>query len=256
MKEKYLNYIKKYPFLFRIGQKIFRTCYLTMKRIPKIPKKIIFKLTNKNNIIEELLLDYPMIYSGMMTENELRVVLGNLKKVLEESIEGDIVELGCNVGTTSIFIRRLLNHYKSNKKFHVYDSFEGLPNPNLKDKTEAKFKYKKGECKTEKEVLLKNFKKVKLTPPEIHVGWFGKIEDKECPKKIAFAFFDGDLYDSIFDSFKKVYPKLSKNARVAIHDYQWATLPGVEKACNDFLKNKPEKGTIKNFHKVGIMVKK
>jgi O-methyltransferase len=38
------------------------------------------------------------------------------------------MEFGCYVGTTSLFIRRLLDQTgEGTRPFHVYDSFEGLP---------------------------------------------------------------------------------------------------------------------------------
>ena len=69
------------------------------------------EIVNKNDIV-----------SRMMSYWEIVAVLTNLEKVLISGIEGDIVELGCNVGTTTMYIRKLLDLYKSDKKIHVYDS--------------------------------------------------------------------------------------------------------------------------------------
>lgn len=256
MNQKLIIFLKKYPRIFKIVKSTYTFGYLKLKSIEKIPKKIKFKLTNNEDIVEKLLLDYPIILSGMVTENHLRVILNNLKKVLDENIEGDIVELGCNIGTTSLFIRKLLDHYKSEKDFHVYDSFEGLPDEKNEDKNNIGGTYKAGSCKTSKDTLISNFKKAKLKLPKIHIGWFGEIPDEEYPKKIAFAFFDGDFYNSILDSFDKVYPKMVPNGRITIHDYKWEFLPGVDKACLKFLKDKPEEGTMTNNDRIGIMVKK
>jgi len=174
-----------------------------LKKIKKSPKKIILKITKKKDIVEKILMDYPMIDSEMVSKNHLRIVLTNLKEVLDKGVEGDVVELGCNIGTTSLFIRKLLDYYKSKKKFHVYDSFEGLPEKHDKDKNNVERQFTKGHCKTKKDIFIRNFKIKKLKLPIIHIGWFGKIPDDEYPKKIAFAFFDGDFYTSIIDSFNK-----------------------------------------------------
>ncbi|MFH0712174.1 MAG: TylF/MycF/NovP-related O-methyltransferase [archaeon] len=256
MNQKYITFLKQYPKIFRITRATYTYGYLKLKKIEKTPKRIIFRITKNKNIIEKLLLDYPMILSGMVSENHMRIILTNLKKVLDDNVEGDIVELGCNAGTTSLFIQKLLDYYRTNKKFHVYDSFEGLPEKDNKDKSNTEYQYEKGSCKKEKEVLINNFKLAKLKLPKIHTGWFGEIPNEEYPEKIAFAFFDGDFYTSILDSFNKVYPKMVTNSRIAIHDYQWKFLPGVEKACTNFLKDKPEKGTITNNDHIGIMIKK
>ena len=56
---------------------------------------------------------------------------------MNDNIEGDVVELGCNKGGTSIWIRRILDIYKNkfniDKEFHVYDSWEGVPDKHYND---------------------------------------------------------------------------------------------------------------------------
>ena len=178
----------------------------------------------------------------MVTDEHINIILENLEKTRD--VEGDVVELGCNVGTTSIFIQEALRG--SMKRFHVYDSFEGVPKPEAIDETD----FKKGAARTTKEAFVKTFSDQNILLPEIHVGWF---KDLEYPDKISFAFFDGDFYSSITDSFEKVYPKMQKGGIILVHDYGWERTKGVEKACTDFLKDKPEK--MRSESKIGIMVK-
>ena len=162
-----------------------------------------------------------------------------LEKVLLPEIKGDVLELGCNTGTTSIFIRKLLDAYKSRKVFYVYDSFEGLP-----EKTEHDGeRFKRRDVAIGPEHLVNSFRGLNLRIPVINIGWFAEIPDEQYPKKICFAFLDGDFYSSIIDSLNKIYRKLTPGAIVCVHDYtpgnsKW--LPGVEKACVDFLKDKTE----------------
>lgn len=166
----------------------------------------------------------------MVTDKDIDTIREKLRET--KDIEGDVVELGCNVGTTSIFIQHDLQG--SDKTFHVYDSFEGIPEPQEIDETD----FVKGMAKTTREVFEGNFENEKLKMPEIHHGWF---KDAEYPEKISFAFFDGDMYSSIMDSFEKVYPRMSKGGIIVVHDYGWPRTKGVVKACDDFLKDKPEK---------------
>lgn len=191
-------------------------------------------------ITEKLLKLYPVpIFSS--SPSKMYHVLSSLEYIINNNIDGDIVELGVETGQTSIYIQRMLNEYKQNRKFHVYDSWEGVPEPNDFDLTNIKNPFNKGDCKSSKDIFINRFKQENIELPIIHSGWFNKIQDNEYPSKIAFAFFDGDLYSSIMDSFNKVYHKLVPNARVIIDDYKWERTPGVEKACKDFLKDKPEK---------------
>jgi O-methyltransferase len=69
------------------------------------------------------------------------------------------------------------------------------------------------------------------------------------PERISFAYLDGDFYDSILISLQYVYPKLTAGAICLIDDYcdpqinpkGWNRLPGVKKACDEYLIDKPEK---------------
>ncbi len=214
--------------------------------------------SQKGDIVEKILTENEILRTDMMSKEQIKVVLENLKTVLDNNIEGDVVELGCYVGTTSLFIRRLLNAYNSDKKFHVYDSFEGLPEKGKEDKNKSPISklFKKGFIKVPKEFLIENFKKAKLESPIINKGWFNNIHNRKFPKKISFGFFDGDFYSSITHSFKKVYPRLTSGARIVIDDYDWDATPGVEKACRDFLKDKPEKGTLVTIKGEGVFIKK
>lgn len=158
-----------------------------------------------------------------------------------------------------------IKKYNSNKQFHVYDSWEGVPekhdNDNTKnfineissqiggdrkirtvDKTiEMNTHWKKGITQTSKESFINTFKTGNIELPHIHSGWFSNIPDNEYPDKICFAYFDGDFYTSIMDSFNKVYNKMVPGGIIVIDDCGDNTLIGVKNACNDFLKDKPEK---------------
>ena len=193
-----------------------------------------------NPITKKLINTHPVpIFSS--SPSKMFHVLKELEYILMNNIEGDIVELGAETGQTSIYIQRMLNEYKSNKKFHIYDSWEGVPEPTSFDTENVKNPFTKGACKSSKDIFINRFRDGNVELPIIHNGWFKDIPDDEYPNKISFAFFDGDLYTSIMDSFNKVYHKLVPGARVIIDDYKWERSPGVYKALQDFLKDKPEK---------------
>lgn len=203
-------------------------------------------------MIQQLFKEHPL-KTNMITEEQVGVILSALQAVVEMNIPGDVVELGCHMGSTSFYIQALLMRMNCKKRFHVYDSFMGLPDKHEFDGDERK--YRKGDCQSTEEAFVEHFISRRIAIPEVHSGWFAEIPDEEYPDKICFAFLDSDFYTSITDSWQKIYHKLSKGAVVCIHDYNWDPLPGVQKACHDFLKDKPEHGSIKNMFNVGIMVK-
>lgn len=185
--------------------------------------------------VHKIIEQHPETISTLVNIDQMRYILDNLYAV--RGIQGDVVELACNIGTTALYIRRLLNMIGSDKVYHVYDSFEGLPEPDEVDGNLCK----RGDMRKEQTDFEMTFQNAVLECPIVHKGWFAEIPDNEYPDKICFAFFDGDFYSSILDSFFKVYHKMSKGGVIIVHDYEGAELPGVKKACDYFLKDKPEK---------------
>ena len=89
-----------------------------------------------------------------------------------------------------------------------------------------------------KNVLINNFLQNELPLPIVHKGWFNEIPEHKLPKKISFAFLDGDFYQSIYSSLEKVYDLVEDGGYILFHDYERPDLPGVKNAINDFFKNR------------------
>ena len=187
--------------------------------------------------VDKIITEHPQTISTMVGVVQMGYILYNLYSV--KDIPGDVVELGCNIGTAALYIRRLLNMLNNGKVSHVYDSFEGLPDAIEHDGNPPRLS--RGDLTKEQSAFEQSFRNAGLELPVIHKGFFSEIPDHEYPEQISFAFFDGDLYTSILDSFRKVYHKMSKGGIMIVHDYEGADLPGVKKACDYFLKDKPEK---------------
>jgi O-methyltransferase len=171
-------------------------------------------------------------------------VLAELEKVLQNGTAGDIVEFGCYIGTSSLFIRRLLDEYGSIKNFHVYDSFEGLPDKAPQDNSPVGADFKAGELKVSKKQLIGQFHKARLKAPFVHKGWFNQLVAEDVPEKIAFAFLDGDFYESIIDSLRLVWPRMAKGGIITIDDCGREALPGVDRAIGEFFREAIIKETI------------
>ena len=191
-------------------------------------------------MVEELLNKYPII-SDQVDRRELRALLKELDRVLADKISGDVVEFGCYEGTTSLFIRRLLNSRKSAQAFHVYDSFAGLPEKTHADQSPAGVQFKAGELRASKQNFITNFRQAGLDLPVIHKGWFHELTESDLPRQIAFAFLDGDFYESIQDSLRLIESKLVPGAVIIVDDYQSEALPGAARAVNEWLETNPAK---------------
>ena len=181
---------------------------------------------------------FPII-SDQVDEVELRQILAMFGDVLRRKVSGDVVELGCYVGTTSLFLQRMILDDDTGRVLHVYDSFEGLPAKTLPDASPAGQQFVKGELKTAKSIFVRHFKHAGLPLPVIHKSWFDELSDADMPGRIAFAFLDGDFYESIKDSLRLVWPRLADGAMVVIDDYQSEALPGTKRAVDEWLVTHP-----------------
>lgn len=191
----------------------------------------------------DLLGKYPIL-SDQVSREELVKILASLEDVLRKNIDGDVVELGCYVGTTTLFLRRLLLQYESDKILHAYDSFAGLPPKTVQDASPAGEQFKAGELRAQKSELIRHFKQAGLPLPVMHKAWFSDLTLDDMPERIAFAFLDGDFYDSIHDSLKLVWPRLTKGAVVVVDDYQSEALPGAKRAVDEWLVAHPAHMTV------------
>mgnify|MGYP001669737403 FL=1 len=154
--------------------------------------------------------------------------------VLRSGGRGSVVEFGCYVGTTSLFIRRLLDAYNFAGEFHVYDSFAGLPEKTSQDNSAVGEQFKAGELLASRKNFINNFKKTDLRMPTIHKAWFSDLTPEDVPENIMFAFFDGDFYESIADSFRVCEDKFGEGTVVVIDDYANEALPGAQRAVDDW----------------------
>src|SRR5262245_5647147 len=185
-----------------------------------------------------------LLQGGMLTVEQAVNLYHLLCQVLLLNVPGDVVELGCYEGTTAILLQTTLDRLGSPKALHVYDSFAGLPEKTAED---GETRFTAGDCRTTMAKLIDNFERSGVRLPAIHPGWFAETLPTALPGQICFAHVDGDFYTSVRESLEHLYPRLSRDAVVVVDDYcdpavnpVYDSLPGVKRACDDFLRDKPE----------------
>lgn len=174
----------------------------------------------------------------------------NTARILTEltdcSASGDVVELGCYQGDTSVKMARLLKD--SGRKLFLYDSFEGLPEKTAQDSTALGQSFQPGQLKTSKNELLRRFAHLNLPRPIVKKAWFKDLTPNDLPKQIAFALLDGDFYESIKDSFKLIENRLAQHAIIVVDDYANPALKGVEQAVREWLaENQTKNAQLEQF---------
>ena len=177
----------------------------------------------------------PVVVS-QVSSAETAILISLLQQVLAKNTAGDVVELGCYKGDTSILFQRELQ--RTGKNLWLYDSFAGLPEKTREDNSAAGDQFKTGELFVAKREVTEKFKRQSLPLPKIKKAFFEDLDPiSDLPEKICFAFLDGDLYTSIKTSLSLVQNKMQPGSVVIIHDYNNLELPGSARAVDEWLKS-------------------
>ncbi len=221
--------------------------------------------------------------NDQVTKQETATILDIATQALER--EGDFVELGCYKGDTSVLLGKMLqNHSRSLakiqstpqatiratsqvepgeqspdgssiRKLWIYDSFAGLPAKSPADLSSAGQNFQEGELFVTKREVVDKIRRAGLHNVIVKKAWFDELASSDLPAKIAFAFLDGDLYESIKTSLKLVVPRLAAGAQFIVHDYNNPELPGASRAVDEFLHAHPD-FSLKLHYSLAILARK
>lgn len=173
------------------------------------------------------------LLSEQVNEQEIAVILRELSKLLEDNTPGDVVEFGCYIGTTSVFLAEKLQ--KTGRHVWLYDSFEGLPDKTKEDTSAAGDHFKTGELVATKKQLEQNLRRFDRNLIKIKKGWFSDLTEKDVPGQIALAFLDGDYYQSIIDPLRLIWDHMAPGGIIIVDDYDNPALPGAAKAVHKWV---------------------
>lgn len=161
-----------------------------------------------------------------------------------ESVEGDIVECGIGWGRSlyALCLSTLLLDLE--KKVYGFDSFQGFPEPTIKDASDIHIP-KKGHYKTGQESVV-NFLKKSGLPGDflennlvIVEGFFNESLKKYNGNQVALLHIDADLYQSYMDCLSYFYPKVAPGGIIALDEYhERKKYPGAKKAVDEFFDGK------------------
>lgn len=169
-------------------------------------------------------------------------------------VEGSLVECGTWRGGAVGMMA--LAHMRSgsvpSRPLHLFDSFEGLPEPTTADGTKA-VAYSKGRssgvldsigaCEAPLEDNRELLETVIGYPAELtvyHVGWFQESVPRDAPDlgSIALLRLDGDWYESTAVCLEHLYPLVVTGGVVVVDDYgHWE---GCKRAVDEFMSGRDE----------------
>jgi O-methyltransferase len=143
-------------------------------------------------------------------------------------LDGAMAELGVFQGSSA----RIICEAKKDCALYLFDTFAGLPEPG---EIETGF-LKPGQFAASLPAvksLLKEYANVRF-----HPGIFPESAKGIDEVRFSLVHLDADLYSSTLAGLEFFYPRMVPGGIIMTHDY--STLPGVERAFAEFLREKPE----------------
>ncbi|WP_131770272.1 TylF/MycF/NovP-related O-methyltransferase [Candidatus Protofrankia californiensis] len=178
-------------------------------------------------------------HSDTVDADRLLALRAEIERLATDHIPGAVIELGCYQGATALWMRAVLDITgQRDRPVHVYDSFQGLPEPGPRDPD----LFPPGFLRAAPEQVLALHDRWGCTPPAIHPGWFADTLPGQLPEQVALAYLDGDYYNTIRTCLAACVPRLAPGGILIIDDYAdpeinpkaWNGLPGVKAACDDY----------------------
>ena len=183
--------------------------------------------------------DWPLYADSMIGYKRLSNVQECVIDVVNNNVEGDLIETGVWRGGTVIFMRGILMALNvTDRIVWAADSFEGLPRPDIEnfeaDKDDIYYTF--DQLKISLETVKQNFAKYDLLDDNVKFlkGWFKDSLPSAPIKKLAVLRLDGDMYESTMDGLVYLYPKLSLGGFIIIDD--WGSVKGCRLAVEDYRK--------------------
>lgn len=174
----------------------------------------------------------------------------------KEGIQGDVVECGVwNGGCVGLMALANLKEPGPKRRFHLFDSFEGLPQPSVYD-VDVIDNFKKncpgldlrgesnsslisiracvGESQPSVERFLVKHLGINRSDLVFHVGWFQNTIPNAAKTIIDIGLLrlDGDWYESTKVCLEGLFHKVAKGGYIIIDDY--GTFSGCKKAVDEF----------------------
>ncbi len=143
-------------------------------------------------------------------------------------IAGDIAEVGVAYGASAKLLSLQL---PEGKHLHLFDTFDGLPEPSPADGA----RFYRGEFKSNLEQV-RNY--VGSERVHYYPGLFPATAGSVSGQMFSFVHLDADLYESTLAAFQFFYPRLSPGGIILCHDYMSAS--GVVKAVDEFFHDKAD----------------
>jgi hypothetical protein len=177
----------------------------------------------------------------MASEERLQWKAEITQQIIRENIPGDFVECGVwNGGGSAV---QAYYAVPAGRKFHLFDSWQGMPTPTKKDAPSANgvtAESEIGKCVGSIEKVREIFEMVGAASDNVkgYIGWFNETfpQAENEIQQIAMLSLDSDWYESEMLCWKTWWDKVVPGGYVYIDDFHY--WPGCRKAAYEFLHDK------------------
>ena len=185
-----------------------------------------------------------------------------------KDIEGDVCEFGVAQGMTSKLIANEIK--ESSKNLHLFDSFEGLPEPTEKDQLKDDI-FNFGSIQAYTGAMSNPQSSVRarlaeLAFPEnryvIHKGFIEQLirrKKSSLPTRVSFAYIDFDFFEPTLIALEYLHEVTREGTMLIVDDYDFFST-GVKTAVEEFIANHEEDYELfflfKEFGHFAILTKK
>ena len=163
-----------------------------------------------------------------------------LTYVMENNLDGELVETGVWRGGAVIFMATFNKFYNLNKKIYACDSYEGLPKNSIyQEDAIVNGNVKQFDYAVSLEEVQNNFLKYDVLDENVIFvkGFFEDTMKNINIDKISMLRLDGDMYTSTIVVLEALYDKVVPNGVIIIDDYHW-DIAGCCNAVDNFRKSR------------------
>ena len=146
------------------------------------------------------------------------------RHVLDKELDGDFAECGCLQGHSTYIVSQLIqDHSRSDRLFHVFDSFEGGLSDKIATDTNTRNALTDEQVQAEKQSFASMESQVAavvspFTFVRLYKGWIPERFDAVENSRFAFVHIDVDLYEPTLDSLEFFFPRLVEGGCMVIDD--------------------------------------
>jgi O-methyltransferase len=188
----------------------------------------------------------------MTAHEKLHALVIATRYIVDHGIGGDIVECGVwRGGSMQAVAHALLGRGVTDRDLHLFDTFEGMPEPGAEDLTRdgtpaaELLAGSPRDARIWAEASLEDVRQgmAETGYPEERVHFHaGKVEDTipgSAPERIALLRLDTDWYESTRHELEHLYARVPSGGVLIIDDY--ATWQGARKAVDEFMQRAGER---------------